>query len=63
MNINEFNNDYLNETVDKLSKENKTYLFFVTLTLFYYMVFIHPLMSFFYLIGNYKTLTDNTFST
>ena len=24
MNINEFNNDYLNEILDKLSKENKT---------------------------------------
>ena len=34
MNINEFNNDHLNELLDKLSKENKKlYFFLVTLTL------------------------------
>ena len=27
MNINEFNNDYLNDLLDKLSRENKTIFF------------------------------------
>ena len=33
MNINEFSDDYLNELLDKLSKENKTIFFLVILTL------------------------------
>ena len=33
MDIKEFNKNYLNELLDKLSKENKTLFFLVTLTL------------------------------
>ena len=32
MNINEFNDDYLNELLDKLCKEIKLYFFLVILT-------------------------------
>ena len=47
MNINEFRDDYLNELLDKLSKENKTIFLLgnFNINLLNY-IFILPLMSF-----------------
>ena len=46
MNINEYKDDYLNELLDKISKETEDILFLMILTLICKtMIFILPLMS------------------
>ena len=42
MNINEFNNDYLNELLEKLSKENKTIFLLGDFNINFLNYDIHP---------------------
>ena len=79
MNINEFNDDYLNELLNKLSKENKTIFllgdFNINLLNYIYPSaneFLHSLSSHYFLphilqpskvTTNSKTLIDNIFLT
>ena len=76
MNINEFNDDFLNELLDKLSKENKTIFFLsdFSVNLLNYDIhneFLDSLSSHYFLhhilqpsrvTSNSKTLIDNIFS-